>query len=970
MGKLSAAAQEPAMWHLADEDGLPSMTVYSILQDQQGFFWLGTENGLCRYDGHHFKKYSNPQAKGNEIISVQKTATDQLFYLNLEGQLFFIKNDSSFLFSDPALLQNHKIYYQYLENNRLWLFVKDANKQEKLLRYVISEDFEIISSKFYPDLRPVAINIDQHSMLLVSRKQLHEFKIARYHPDTDQFKFDPDLPPRLPNRTTLSPVITSFTNGTKFLSDPNHIYKIDQANQIVDSLIFTKNNLIQRLYRFHEKLWVVTESNLLEIDPENLHAPSKALLNANYAINFLYEDAERNLWVGTKAQGIFVIPNIEVLHYNTLNSILPDNRVFLIKPGTKKGELMLGHGRGKMSFIKDEKIIKVLQLQSKERVRIMSPFDAQPDLYNFYNLLTLEFIANPFAPKQKLLCSSYLKAIALDDEKNCFVGTYDATYRVAPTRMPRTVLLNKRTYAFCQSFDKTVWIGTTQGLHLYRKGAVEIFKEGEQTNFYSVNAIVQSQDSTIWVATQADGLLAIKNDTIIRRFTTQQGWKTNTCKNLFLDQKNQLWIGTDQGLYALQLENFKYAALDKNDGLPSNEINAIYADDQSIWIGSPKGITMMPRQFLHRINDVPPKVHITNVKVWEKAIPLRDNYQLSHRQNNLSIDFTGFAYRNYEALEYRYRLLPLDTNWIRTTSRFAKFPSLPPDQYQFQVMAVNADQVSSLVPATLQLEIQKAWWQTWYFQLSAFLLSGILIGSILYRRQQTILAKEKEKLAFQSKLNQLKNQALQSQMNPHFVFNALSAIQKYLTTNEQEEAMLYLAKFARLIRLIFEYSKTQLISLEEEINFLELYLALEKLRFGKKVSINFSIAQNLSQQQDIIKIPPLLIQPIIENAFKHGLLHQTQVGLLNVKFEQTENNYIRCSIEDNGVGRANAEKLSNWKPKEYQSSGLATTEARLKIINELNRSDKNVRHIEIIDLKNDQGTAIGTKVVILIASTQ
>src|SRR5690606_8791202 len=185
---------------------------------------------------------------------------------------------------------------------------------------------------------------------------------------------------------------------------------------------------------------------------------------------------------------------------------------------------------------------------------------------------------------------------------------------------------------------------------------------------------------------------------------------------------------------------------------------------------------------------------------------------------------------------------------------------------------------------------------------------------------------------FNKRLVEVKSQALQTQMNPHFIFNALNAIQQYLTDFDQEKAMSYLAKFARLIRLILEQSKKKTISLESELELLNLYLMLEKLRFKENVEVYLNLPDDIEKEKSEIYLPPLLIQPIIENAFKHGLFHKEGKGRLDITFSKS-GKYLKCTIEDNGVGRAATLEKNKWRKKgEHKSSGLDTTTERLQLL--------------------------------------
>lgn len=208
--------------------------------------------------------------------------------------------------------------------------------------------------------------------------------------------------------------------------------------------------------------------------------------------------------------------------------------------------------------------------------------------------------------------------------------------------------------------------------------------------------------------------------------------------------------------------------------------------------------------------------------------------------------------------------------------------------------------------------------------------------------------------------------ALQTQMNPHFVFNALNAIQLFLTNNDEENAMNYLAKFARLIRLAFEYTKESYISLDQEIEFLNLYLTLESLRFSNSVDIKMELDEFVRDNESEFKIPPLLIQPVIENAFKHGLFHKKQNKKLEIKFESIDG-LLKCTITDNGVGRKKAAQINNWKNSSHKSSGLKNTRTRLKLLhNGSNNSKNKITTFNITDLYDENENPSGTKVEIYL----
>lgn len=213
----------------------------------------------------------------------------------------------------------------------------------------------------------------------------------------------------------------------------------------------------------------------------------------------------------------------------------------------------------------------------------------------------------------------------------------------------------------------------------------------------------------------------------------------------------------------------------------------------------------------------------------------------------------------------------------------------------------------------------------------------------------------------QRKMTEVEMQALRAQMNPHFIFNCLNSINRYIVKSDQATASLYLTKFAKLIRLILDNSNSKNVLLSHELEALKLYIDMEALRFDKKFSYSINVAGNVNA--DSIELPPLIIQPYVENAIWHGLLHKNSIGHLGINVSLQSESMLQCVIEDNGVGREKARELRSKSATTKKSLGMKLTEDRLSLMNkhaELNAS------IEIIDLYTNEKQPAGTKVLLRI----
>ena len=205
-------------------------------------------------------------------------------------------------------------------------------------------------------------------------------------------------------------------------------------------------------------------------------------------------------------------------------------------------------------------------------------------------------------------------------------------------------------------------------------------------------------------------------------------------------------------------------------------------------------------------------------------------------------------------------------------------------------------------------------------------------------------------------------QALRAQMNPHFIFNCLNSINRYIVKSDQATASLYLTRFAKLIRLILDNSNSKTVTLTNELEALHLYIGMESIRFEKQFTYEIIVDEDV--HPDHVYVPPLIIQPYVENAIWHGLLHKEQSGHLKIQISLKEAGMLECLIEDNGVGREKAKEMKSKSASTSKSLGMKLTESRLAILNKQSNWGASV---EVIDLMGADGDAAGTRVILRMA---
>ena len=333
----------------------------------------------------------------------------------------------------------------------------------------------------------------------------------------------------------------------------------------------------------------------------------------------------------------------------------------------------------------------------------------------------------------------------------------------------------------------------------------------------------------------------------------------------------------------------------------------------------------------------------------------KNDLTFQHNENDIGINYTGLSYHSGGNIQYRYKLHRNDP-WRYTRNTSVYLPALPDDQYEFIVACKGRTGIWSKA-ASISFLVKKPFWRTYAFIAAVIVLSGglIWIGFVLYFRSQ------RKKIVMQNRMALSELRSLRSQMNPHFLFNALNSIQGVLMKNKPQAAQDYLGKFGKLMRTILDHSDKTSVSIAEELESITYYLEIEQLRCDNRFRYNIYVDPELDQYN--AEIPAMIIQPFIENAIWHGFGQQHENGVLDIKFLLDKNNAILIIIQDNGIGRRKAAELQ--KNKEHKSKGIQLVKERIDI---LNVENSNKIELDIEDLEDEQGHYPGTRVTIKIPS--
>ncbi len=972
-----AFAQQPGMWQITDEQGLPSLTVYDIYQDGKGYIWFGTETGICRYDGNKFKTFAINNSKGKAITSIREDSHGNIWFSNFSGQLFYLNNEKVVQLEIP----------EYIKASSLIVYSIDKESNiligaEKLYSY--HQQTKVWTGLELPDnnteilVNNIESDISRGNDMWIEAGN----SIFTYNGNQIDHIFNMPLKKQRSRRMAIIGGKVLFVDQ----EDDAIFYYEDNKFQRLDFLAVTsgKNGLIYPRTDEDENVWICTRNGLFGFDKNfnPIHNGLKIL--PDRAISDVYKDREGNYWISTLGEGVYVIPNMDLMIYSKTNSNLSSD-VIQCMDTDEENNLILGLNNGSVEAFssKEQKVVHRYLCDTKKDVEGIY-FDKQSKILYVSCGCLLGFQKNESHAFFRSFCDS--PKLLSEFQNNLIVSSSWVGYAV---NIKNSIAVEPAlTEKFHTHFEKNTkyykenakitssvvafrfnrsratwgeknrfWIAYAEGLFYYEDGEEHEFKNEKKQPIYG-RSFIQTDDGTLWVGTLDDGLYAIKNLEIVQHLGTKNGLVSNHCRSL-ATVGTDIWIGMDKGVNYIDLKTNVIELFNRQDGLMPNEILDLKIINDKLWIATGKGLFSIPKNGFFS-NKTPPMIYINNLKVWGISDSKKDYYELKYNQNNILIEFQGLAYRSRGIFKYKYRMIGLDSTWITTesSSNFARFPSLPPGRYEFQVKAINEDGLESEGTALLEIVVLPPFWQTWWFNTLVVLSIVLFISLIFVSRIRSIQRKNKIKQDLRS--SQLSS--LKAQMNPHFIFNALNSIQEFILQNDKLQANRFLGKFADLMRLTLDSSNETEISLTDELKILGLYLELESLRFEEDFTYQIIVDEDADTQN--CKIPAMLIQPYLENAIKHGLLHKKTDRRLSISFKiSNEKDILFCKIEDNGIGRKKSEEIKKGREKNYKSFAMSANQKRLEL---LNYGRKNQIHVEIIDLYDAHQQATGTIVCLNI----
>lgn len=1000
-------AQQYNFINYSVEDGLAQTQVFDLTSDNEGYLWIGTAGGVSRFDGNNFKNYTTQNGLIDNTVK-KIIYHNNIIWIASQYGITSVLNKKVYSWDLLSIAKGRGISsFTFDLNNNLWLAIKGqgvykvpiVNNQLSLAEitiFTLSND-NIINTLF----------CDRKGRIWCGGKNILGFIEANsWNKNIFSNNFS----------------ITSFTennlNELTFSTKRNGLYTVSEKE--VNKIELSENfGTINNLYTDKkDRLWISTNSGAFLLEENNIkHLTSQNGL-INDRVKKITEDREGNIWLGTDGGGVFRYTSEELVTFSKSDGLSSDYVLSIIEDNAD--DLYFSTYEGGVSVF-DGKNVSLF----KSKIKLFN-YPIWSSLYNadssYWYGTSLGLVVEKGNKITKYLNFEIKNKESTNFDFDATSGAekYDKPYIVKDAKwLPSNKILK-----LFQDLDSCIWIGCSRGVcFVDKKGKGKTFKYGQNFPARNVRAIETSLNDNIWMGTSS-GIYILKNDSIVefkfnhefqnkivysikkirknllligtgnglysydgielKKIELHESFSANNINFIGVEDSNYVWVGTNYGVFEINVSNY---LLNKENtihhysttnGLPSIEtnLNAFYKDSKGfVWMGTSKGVVRFKRKHeYHRT--ITPVVKINKVQLFlkdtkwsqfskniDKSTKLPINLSVNYKNNYFTFFYNGISIKQNKELKYSVFLEGFDTEWsppVRQNS--ITFTNLSYGKYTFKVKA-TIDNLNWSKSTAFTFTIKKPYYlEVWFFVLLTTLL--FIITYIIWRWQVNVSRQKAltQKLYYKSKLLALEQQTLNASMNRHFIFNSLNSIQYYINSKDRLSANKYLTNFAKLIRknLDSSISGTNLVTLTDELERLELYLSLENMRFQNKFNYKIDIDNGIDTAT--INVPPMFLQPYIENSIWHGILPMKKEGVITIKLSKIDNGGFLFLIEDNGLGIDVS--LANKKNKEHISKGISITSGRLEIL-------KKTTNQEFIvtgpyQIEDENGLVLGTRVEIRI----
>ena len=933
--------QNPYYYSIDRTNGLPSNSVYDIFQDSKGFMWFATGKGLCRYDGSVFKTYTSDTQTSKSGSCINEDSFGRIWYCNFDGYLYYVENGEL-----KNLPQKESVgYIKYgIIKDKLFLI------QTKSVAVYDLKTLQLVYTYHFKD-EYVRATYTSNSKFYFVGEHIYEIdypnKIKTY-PLTEDFR-----------KTLEVPIIQELNNEFFVVSKFSNYYYTYKENQLSKKKFNSSFDFIQNLVIIDNAPWLCTPNGIIKYENEKA-----TTYFSDFNVSYIFKDKQKNYWISTVNSGLLFIQDFK----NNFIPLTPKPTIF----SPYENQLLIGTENDLIFGLQlnDLSINTIYKNNSNHPINQIIGNEKDKNIYftsskfkvldKNNSVLKEESIAIKDIKKiddtyYSFAASGLCGLIKISDKKSKWDITYEKSKNAYGSFIENALIKSNGKSTAFNPENNCIYYATNMGLKFVNFNRIKEIKFQNKTLYISN---LQSYKNEVYALSTSEELYKIDSKNSITKVSIfEKHLKERFTK--FKIQENSIFIFTTNGIIEYNLIKNNYRKI-----LPLTsdlEVTDVAIVKDKIYFATSKGI-IVKNKFKNK-EFAKPELIINEIKV--NGILQKENNlsELEYNQNDITVNFSVLSFIPNEKKSVLYKIN--DGNWNRldADNKNLILSSLSPGNYKL-FLKIDANYETKI--KQIDFKINKPFWLNTFFLIYMSLILIALLYTFYKYQIQKIEKKNQlllDKVNLEKNLNQSKLKAIKSQMNPHFFYNALNTIQSYILSNDKKQAVSYLSKFSTLTRTILEMSEKENITLSDEIKTLGLYLDIEKARFDEDFSYEINIAYGIDIEN--IKIPSMLLQPYVENAVKHGLLHKKGEKKLTIDFERILDS-LKITIDDNGIGRQKSAELNAIKNKDHLSFATEAMQNRIALLNQYKQ--KNIA-INFEDKFNKNEQSLGTKVIIEIPIT-
>jgi len=947
--------------HYTTLDGLPNNAIRSLFIDSRGHLWIGTENGVSKMENGTFENFNEDDGLAfNSCWAIEEDAVGNVWFGSYGGGLSKFDGEKFYAYTRNDGLINNKVQKLFSYKDKVYIGTSNGlsimdirtNKIVSVEESVSDHTQNYISGFFTHHERIFYTTYGNGTYEILSSD--HNPKIKKTHQHSLIYAigvFDDVLYASnkgLVEKFMLQDFVDQASDPKTFGHSVNWDYvKDNQGNLYTASWgIYTKDG---GLYKIEEDR-MVDMGHAFGIDSKVILATafdkSKNILYAGsndkglYAVrldpSILFHSFDERTVIGFEENAtqrvILHHSGVSLIDKNTGESYEVTQEQFSIRKNQYVQKNRNSLPKHEDHFFELDFSITAPDIEFYEIHQQKENFwvNTNIGIYEFnrrgkiLNYLPIHSYCIGFTPGGRLLESNPYGGVRIFDDVAAMKFTH-----YSDTKAHTPVQLSK-----IESTDNSLYFSSVfHGLYKYEKGKFTSLYRENTWNEEKLKRLHHSGEGILVIASEFGDVYVAQSEPSFKILNTISREDIVGNSVLFLESYDgHLLIGTEKGLNIYKDGRIRY--VDEEQGLLNRLFTSAKVMGKELYIGTSNGYYIVQLEELLKTRDFNFQLALTAVNINHVPSPKTDfswftfkhaSMDLPHNQNTLFFEFKPIGHIFPDKLQYRYRLRP-GAEWspYRDETRL-DLPYLPYDTYNIEVEVLDRHTGRANIYPLIDFTIHPpVYLRSWFIILLIVLFLMNMWGLYIFR-VRLLREREQKKAAIEKRLVETKLEALCSQMNPHFTFNAINSIQYFILKNDTDKALTYLGKFSRLIRNTLDNSSKQRITLQEEIAYLQSYVAIENSRVENRITFRLELDKRIDPKS--VYLPPMLIQPFIENVFVHAFDISHPDPLLHLAFHFNEGDVLTCRIKDNGVG-INPSRANKF----HESKGLKLVKERLQLL--------------------------------------